>query len=70
MGNYYTGDANNDGRVDMKDVNLIQRYICGYASEISNMAAADANNDGGINVMDVIVIQRYIAGLIDCFPVE
>lgn len=54
----------------MKDVNLIQRYICGYASEISNMAAADANNDGGINVMDVIVIQRYIAGLIDCFPVE
>ncbi|MDY3861691.1 MAG: dockerin type I repeat-containing protein [Ruminococcus sp.] len=70
VGNYYTGDANNDGRVDMKDVNLIQRYICGYASEISNMAAADANNDGGINVMDVIVIQRYIAGLIDCFPVE
>ena len=59
---YITGDANDDGEINVKDVISIRRFITGsYGTEIHN-EAADANKDGEVNVKDVITIRRYISG--------
>lgn len=55
------GDANGDGRVDVKDATLVQKHVVKMA-EISseNLAVADFNGDGKIDVKDASAIQKYV----------
>ena len=56
------GDANEDGKVDLKDVILIRRCIAGGWDVDINDDNADVNADDIVDLKDVILIRRYIAG--------
>ena len=56
------GDVNNDGEVNIADINAIIDVILGGG----NNASADVNNDGEINIADVNVIIDIILG--GCAP--
>ncbi len=68
------GDADRSGFIDVKDVTLIQKHICGIKnddgtplideSNPENMRIADVNGDNFINVIDVTLIQKIIAKII------
>ena len=53
-----TGDVNNDGEVNIADVNAVIDVILGGSSN----TAADVNNDGEINIADVNAIIDIILG--------
>ncbi|MBR3290344.1 MAG: dockerin type I repeat-containing protein [Clostridia bacterium] len=63
----FSGDADSNDQVDMKDVLLIRQYIAGIAHvELWDglfMLGADMNHDGEVNMKDVLLIRRFIAGL-------
>ena len=59
------GDVNGDGKIDIDDVTLIQKYIANMQSFTEEQQkTADVTNDGKINIDDVTFIQKQIAGLI------
>ena len=60
------GDVNNDGEVNIADVNEVIDVILGGGSN----AAADVNNDGEINVADINVVIDIILGGGHSTPVE
>ena len=53
-----TGDVNNDGEVNIADVNAVIDVILGDGSN----TAADVNNDGEINIADINVVIDIILG--------
>ena len=57
-----SGDVNNDGAVNLKDVVLIRRYIAGGWNVELDEKTADVNKDGAVNLKDVVILRRYIAG--------
>ena len=59
---YLSGDLNEDGVVNTKDVVMMRRAIAGGYNLTINEAAADVNADGTLNTKDVVVLRRYIAG--------
>lgn len=60
------GDANFDGKVDVRDVTEIQRYCANFANlSGSAKANADFNQDGRISIDDVTKMQRALAGFED-----
>ncbi len=61
-----TGDLNNDGIVDVRDVNLALRHILELTTlDDRAISAADINEDGQVDIIDVVAITRYTLGLID-----
>lgn len=57
------GDVNSDGKVDIKDVTDIQKYIADYFNFTDNQQrSADTFADEKIDIADVTELQRYIAG--------
>ena len=51
------GDANNDGKVDETDINLIKAYIVGNVGDSAiNKNNADVNGDGQINILDMSAV--------------
>ena len=53
------GDANGDGKVDVKDATLIQKYVVLMADIApENLSVADYNKDGYVNVKDATDIQK------------
>ena len=55
------GDANGDGKVDVKDATLIQKYVVLMADIApENLTVADYNKDGRIDVKDASAIQRSV----------
>ena len=58
------GDVNGDGKVNVLDAIIINRYTISL-SEINGvcMTGADVNRDGKVNVLDAIIINRYTIGL-------
>ncbi|MBR6916665.1 MAG: dockerin type I repeat-containing protein, partial [Clostridia bacterium] len=61
---YQACDADDDDRVNMKDVLLVRRYIAGVARDRDiDLLAADANGDTYVNMSDVLVIKRVIIGI-------
>ena len=65
------GDANLDGKVDIRDVTAIQRHLSELAPlSPQALALADTNGDGAVNIDDATLIQRYLAEFIHTFPAE
>ncbi len=62
---FMRGDVNNDGKLNIRDATLIQKYIAKMvtANDI-NLLAADFNLDSRINIKDATTIQKTIAGII------
>ncbi len=58
---YTPGDVNNDGKVNVKDLGLMQQYLNGWEVEIVK-AAADVNGDDKINVKDLGLMQQHLNG--------
>lgn len=60
---YANGDVSLDGKVNLKDAILVQRYV-GRAIGLSEeqLKYADVNNDGKINLKDALIIQRIALG--------
>lgn len=58
----YSGDANDDYRLDIRDLVLIRKYIAKWsvAQEI-NLNNADCNGDGIVNLLDLILLRKYFA---------
>ena len=57
-----SGDVNLDGKIDVNDVTLLQRYIAGEAVLTDDaVKVADFNKDRIIDVIDVTAIQTFIA---------
>ena len=58
------GDADGNGKVDMSDVNLMERYIDGDAEAINGIrfTEADVNVDEVVDEVDLALVKEYLAG--------
>jgi arabinogalactan endo-1,4-beta-galactosidase len=65
-----TGDANNNGTVDIVDALLVAQYYVGLQPQGINTSVMDVNGDGSIDIVDALLIARYYVGLISSFPVD
>ncbi len=57
-----SGDADNDGSVDLADIVSLARYIAGGWDVTIHEINADVNGDGVLNLKDVVLIRRFLAG--------
>ena len=57
---YRIGDANRDGKLDIRDVTATQRALAGFASDSFDAQAADITGDG-LTVDDATETQRFLA---------
>ena len=55
------GDVNSDGKVDIDDATLIQKYSIDLPVDGFDVNAADVNGDGRISVLDTTCVQKYAA---------
>lgn len=55
------GDADNNGRLDMADVELIRQYLIGDFDIIIDLEAADCNSDGVVNTKDITLVLQRLA---------
>lgn len=58
-----SGDADNDGSIDIIDATIIQRHCSGIRVPCLYATLADADGNGDIDVIDATFIQRYCAGI-------
>lgn len=59
-----TGDINNNEKIDINDVTLIQQFLAEMISfNDEQIVIADTNGDGKISVADVTAIQQFLAEL-------
>ena len=64
------GDANGDGEVTISDATLIQHFLAGMGTIISeNMRAADVNSNGRIDASDATAIQLFLASYDYTYPI-
>ena len=61
------GDADGNGKVELLDVNLMERYIAGEeeAKASIHFTEADVNADGTIDDTDVQMVKEYLVGNLD-----
>ena len=60
---YVKGDANGDGKVNMKDCILIQKATVGTTTlSGKNKLAADVDSNNAVALADVVNIMRYLVG--------
>lgn len=60
---YYYGDANNDGNVNIKDCTYIQKYINNVVKPENYdyfAIVSDLNKDGEVDMKDVTYLQKLI----------
>ncbi len=55
------GDMNNDGKVNARDLGLLQQYLNGWNVDIV-LEACDVDANGKINTRDMALFQRYLNG--------
>ena len=56
------GDANLDGKTNVKDVTAIQRHLAEIESFNANqLVSADVNGDGEVTIDDATHLQTYLA---------
>lgn len=53
---YYQGDANKDGKVDMADVSIVATAFWANLGGPSWNPAADLNSDGTVNMVDITIV--------------
>ena len=53
------GDINNDGKVNMKDLVLLQQYLNNWEVTIDENAA-NVNGDSKINMKDLVLLQQFL----------
>ena len=58
---YIPGDVNADGRVNNKDLGLLQQYLSGWDVRVDEKAG-DVNDDGRVNNKDLGLFQQYLSG--------
>lgn len=63
-----TGDVNNDGSVDVADVNAVINIILGEESPADYSGNSDVNNDGNIDVADMNILIDIILGIYTPVP--
>lgn len=56
---YRYGDANNDGKVNIKDLVLLQRKLNKWSIKIDK-SVCDMNKDGKVNIKDLILLRRLL----------
>ena len=54
------GDANDDTKVDVKDITVMSQYIAHWNVTI-NLENADVNGDGVVTVKDVTLVKQKLA---------
>ena len=61
---YRVGDANLDGKINIKDATAIQKHLAGIIKfhEIS-LLLADVDENSDVNIKDATAIQKYLAGI-------
>ena len=59
---YFPGDVNSDGAVELLDVTVLRRFIAGWSGVTLDQAAADVNGDGEIGLDDAVILRRHLAG--------
>ena len=64
------GDTDHNGKVNIKDATLIQKYVAKLAdiAEVYRIGA-DVNADTKINVKDATAIQKYLANIPTDYPI-
>lgn len=55
------GDANADGKINLKDLGLLQQRLNDWDVDIAE-DAMDVNGDGNLNTKDLALLQRYLNG--------
>ena len=67
QGNILYGDADGNGKVELLDVNLMERYIKGDAEAQTSIhfTEADVNADGVIDDIYVDMVKEYLVGNLD-----
>lgn len=65
--NILYGDADGNGKVELLDVNLMERYIEGNeeAQTSIHFTKADVNADGAVDDVDVQMVKDYLVGNLD-----
>ncbi len=56
------GDANSDGKVDVRDVTALRRYLAGGWNVNISQENTDVNCDGKVDSKDLTILRRYLAG--------
>ena len=60
---YTKGDVNEDEVVDIQDLRMILRYVCGKQDlNDVQIIAADVNEDGTVDIQDLRKILRFVCG--------
>jgi len=55
------GDANGDGKVNIRDLGLLQQFLNGWDIGVLD-AVCDVNADGKVNIRDLGLLQQYLNG--------
>lgn len=62
---FAVGDVNQDGKVDIEDAKLIQKYLVDLIDlNDEQIALADTTADGKVNIRDVTQIQKHLANMV------
>lgn len=65
------GDVNEDGKVNNRDLGVMQRYLNDLIGEDElNMEAADVTHDGKVNNRDLGLLQQFLNDLVDSLDPE
>lgn len=60
------GDVNKDGAVDIEDLRIVLRYVCGKVElDAEQEEIADVVTDGAVDIQDLRKILRFVCGKID-----
>ena len=58
---YIFGDGNGDGKINVRDLGLLQQKLNGWDVTIAE-EAMDLNGDGKVNIRDLGLLQQYLNG--------
>jgi len=54
------GDVNCDGRVNIADLEMLQRFVLGDSDEITDWKAGDMDSDGAITAFDITLLRQEL----------
>ena len=60
---YLPGDVSGDGKVNNRDLGMLQQYLSDMDVKITNMNACDVTGDGKVNNRDLGILQQYLSDM-------